>query len=516
MIVEKLYISESSSPMESIPDYDLEVMKSLVEQYGIESIINQMNDDNIKSLNEGHSYYGSSGGNYDRTGGSRVSGISGALQSLPSFLITTAICWPVSLLAAIGALSYRIQKNYQDKESWLNRLNPRFWVDYIATPSRDKCSSSSGGWNGNSSHKKDSSTFWEKTKSYLGIGGATAAGAATGTAAGAAIAAKKDGEDDDEYKEMTPEEIKSKDFKEYWFTLSNKEILRVRADSEEHAVMFVNMIIAYTKKTYDELNKKITMKGADCPRYTFYFNDGEMCYWTGPTKEQAYKEALKTRKELTDTFNRPYGGIVHMDDLSTPEIEGDVEISRTDKIPVPEQDKFLDISTTQPRRVDDAPKNLPKPVYRYEDLDQYRLHYANFYFNVPSSRESEAVEMIRELNHNNALIDKIYNNMVKRLDMYIVVMADGDRYYIPGDFPEDVKETAKALWKQKIAVIEHTLQSSYKEQFTRFFDVYHKLLTVIKKVEKTKAYNIQKGDEGHVVLVTTGEEPSEKGNTFKL
>jgi hypothetical protein len=132
MIIKPVYTTGSINK-KHIDEHDFMVLEYLVSEYGSDIV--------FESINEA-TYYGT-GGNFDRTGGSRVSGISGLLQSLPSLAITTAICWPVTLLAGLGALSYRIRKNYEDKDSWLNRLNPRFWVDYLATPSKDNSSSSS-------------------------------------------------------------------------------------------------------------------------------------------------------------------------------------------------------------------------------------------------------------------------------------------------------------------------------------------------------------------------------------
>ena len=124
MIIKPTYTTESIEE-QHIEDFDQMILESLVSRYGSDIV--------FQSINESHSYYGS-GGRFDRTGGSRVSGVSGLLQSLPSLAITTLICWPAVLLAGLGAISHRMREKYEDKNSWLNRLNPRFWVDYLATP----------------------------------------------------------------------------------------------------------------------------------------------------------------------------------------------------------------------------------------------------------------------------------------------------------------------------------------------------------------------------------------------
>ena len=132
MIIKPTYTTESIEE-QHIDVFDQMILESLVSRYGSDIV--------FQSINESHSYYGS-GGRFDRTGGSRVSGVSGFLQSLPSLAITTLICWPAVLIAGLGAISHRMREKYEDKNSWLNRLNPRFWVDYLATPHKSKSSSS--------------------------------------------------------------------------------------------------------------------------------------------------------------------------------------------------------------------------------------------------------------------------------------------------------------------------------------------------------------------------------------
>ena len=132
MIIKPTYTSTSINSS-TIEDFDKVVLEYLVSEYGSDII--------FQTLNEAQ-YYGT-GGNFNTTGGSNVSGISGFLQSIPSFALTAAVSWPVALLAGLGAITHRIRNKYEVRNSWLNRLNPGFWAEYLATPSKSKSSYSS-------------------------------------------------------------------------------------------------------------------------------------------------------------------------------------------------------------------------------------------------------------------------------------------------------------------------------------------------------------------------------------
>ena len=489
MIINKYQSSEKLNE-QTIESYDHEVLEYLVEQYG-EDIV-------FGTLNEAHTYYGA-GGRFDRTGGSRVHGISGALQSLPSLALTTLICWPVVLLAGLGALSYRFQKNYEDKNSWMNRLNPRFWVDYLANP-REKSSSSSSN--------KDKDGGWtQRVKNFLfGAGGAAA-----GVVAGKKLAKDSSTDEDPDY---TKEDVMNAAFVPYWITLSNGEILRVRADSEEHAMQMANMIIGYTTKPcYNVLNQKID---AGCPRYKFYFTDGEMCYWSAPTQKQAYNEALDTRKDLCDTMNKMMPGVIALDSLDEPKVDGKVEVVRGEHIELPQKDKFLNVTTVQPKREETVVKELPKPTYKYGSLENYRANYANFTLNVPAYKDGEAKDIVREFNSRNEIIENIYAMMDKKFDLYRVVMKDGDIYFIPGTGVNNVSNIAIALYNKKVEAIKAVLQDSAAEEYEDFLTDYASMLEKVRDVKPAnESYTIKKGDEAGLVKIVDKDEKVKYPN-FKL
>ena len=500
MIIKPVYTT-GSIHKKHIDDHDFMALEYLVSQYGSDIVFD--------SINEAHSYYGT-GGNFDRTGGSRVSGISGFLQSIPSLAITTAICWPVTLLAGLGALSYRFRENYEDKNSWLNRLNPRFWVDYLATPSKSKKSSSSYS-SSSSSNKSDKKSWKDRVKAALF--GAGAGGAVAGAAA---LAKDSSTDDNEEIKETAMNAI----FVPYWVTLSNGEVIRVKTDSEEHAKAMANMIVSYNRKpVYEALNYKIER---GCSRYKFIFDDGEVCYWAAPDQKQAYKEALESRTELCNIFNKVMPGFVVLEVLDKPKIEGKVEISK-ERIPVPEQNKFINITTTQPEKpVKEVKKELPKPTYKYGSLSNYKVTYANFLLNIPGYKEGEAMEITRLFNSHyaNDYIRDIYDNMDKRFDLYRVVMQDGDIYVIPGKTVNEVGRTGKDLYHAKVESIKEILQDAALDEYNNFLDEYGEFVDRVKDVKiidpaEFKDYNIKPGDYANIKKVVDKDE-IKKYPKFKL
>lgn len=487
MKIEKYYTSDSIQKP-SIEDCDKELLEYLIDQYGAESLFNTMNE---------ATYYGT-GGRFDYTGGSRVRGLSGAIQSIPSLAMTTAVFWPLALFLGVSALVYRFQKNFEDRNSWLNRLDPRFWVEYLATP-KDGKSSSPG---------KES--WMSRAKSALGKGLGTAASAAGGAVAGV-VAGKELTDDKEEKKEV----VMNAAFVPYWVTLSNGEILRVRADSEEHAKATANLILGYTKPVYEQLNQKIEQGN---PRYTFYFDDGEMCYWSAPSQAQAYKEALQTRTDLCKAMNNLSPKVTQLEDLSKPKVDGKVIVSRTEKIEIPQQGNFRNVTTNQPHREKEIVKELPKPVYKYGTLSNFRSTYANFLFNVPAYNEGEAKEIIRYINSKNRSIDRIYDRMNRKLDLYSVHMKDGDIYVIPGESINDVGNIALSLYDTKNEAIQKVLQDASLEEYEDFITDYGDRVRGVKNVkaiDPEKNYTFKKGDVATLIKIIDKDE-KEKYDNFKL
>jgi len=471
MIIELLKTSESLHNKE-ISEHDMLVIEELVEKYGCSPMFDTLNE---------VTYYGNDG-NFNRTGGSRVRRIGGALQSIPSLLISTAISWPATLISALGAISHRMRKKFEDKNSWMNRLDPRFWNDYLGTYHERE------GRKRNSSTNDNGRTWVDRAKTALF--GAGAAGA--GLLAGKALSDKDKAEAEES---LTKDAVVAAAFVPYWVTLSNGEILRFRASSPEDAKTLANMVIAYTKKPcYDTMNWGI--KNNNFKRYRFQFSDGEVCYWAASTKEKAYEQALTTRIDLCDQMNQINPDVVQLDNLEEPQIVGKVEVSK-EQIPVPEQNKFISVSTDKPEFKEDDKKKLPVPLYSYGILDHYKGGYANFILNFPATSSNDAVDIIRDFDHRNYAVEEVYDRMEKKLELFKVTMKDGDTYFIPADTENGASELANRIYMEKVNSVKKTLQGEARESYEEFLDEYGKMISGVKSVSKVspKDYTLKKGNQ---------------------
>lgn len=492
MKIVKHLTSESDNQKFEVPNYDMEIISYLVEKYGVESV--------VSNINEYDSYYGYGGGNFTKTGGSNTRGLRGLIKSIPSLGITTIVSWPAAVLAAIGALSYRFQKKYEQKNSFLNQLNPGYWAEYLATPGREK--------RDNKSAEKDGKTFGEKVKSALGIGGAAAAGAYAGS---------KLSKDDDG---IDPEELKNKDFKEYWVTLSNGEILRLRADNEENAKKMANAIIIQTKPVYDQLNMKLRDYPDTCVKYTFTFSDGEVCYWAGADgKKQAYREALKSRQDLCDVLNKTFPGLIVLDSLDVPVLVGTPIKKKGELIELPKPNTFLRISTVKPDvKVTGDAKTLKKPVYRFDRFDNCKISWRNFTFNIPYTKQADAEDFIHTFASNDSLLERIYLNVVKEEPIYGVVMPDGDKYVVAAYSSYDAAGIAAQIYNTKVRILQSMYKGVYRSDYDDFLDTYKAELTKGGRVRLLKDYNKDNFKKGHAlsVLVNEKDEPKEKSIKIEM
>ena len=509
MIIQPIYTSESLN-VPKIDDFDKEILEYLVSSYGSDLV--------VQSLNEGHrEKYG-----YDQTGGYKTSGLSGFAKSIPSFLLTSFISWPIALLTGVAALYNRFSRNFEDKNSWMNTLSPGYWTDYLghSRVSSSSSSSSKSSLFGSSKDKSETSWVDRVKQALLGAGGAA------GAAAGAALLAKDSSLDAaDSSTELDKDEAKSMlmnaVFVPYWVTLSNGEIIRVRADSEEHAKMMANLIIERTEKPcYDTMNARIE-KGM--PKYTFYFSDGEKCYWSAPTQKQAQKEALLTRKSLCDEMNKVMPGNVQIDDLDTPFLDGKVGVERGKKIELPEKDRFLAVTTNKPERRNTRVRHeLPKPVYKYGSFEHYRVGFGNFTINLPAYDYDEVKDVISLFNSRYAvsIIREIYRNMDQKADLYKVTMKDGDKYVVTSRNANGASSIGLKLYNAKVEALKKGLSDAAREEYDSFLLEYGDVLNNVQSVkplelEQGKEYKGRKRNEVIGVKVLK-DEKAVKQKTFTI
>ena len=419
--------------------------------------------DNIHyDINEARFYGSTSQYNFNRTGGAKQKGIGGFFKALPSFLITAAISWPMALLGAIGALSYRWQKRWEDDDAKRQMLLPQYWTDYLANRHDDKSSEKKDGVFG-----KLFGDDKDKNDKKNGNGAATTAVAAAGGAVAGGLLANKARE-----AKETPEQRKARSFPVYWVTLSNGEILRLRADSESNAKKAADTIIEYTRKPcYQPLNLKITAGG--CPRYKFYLDSGEIVYWSGATKKDAMKEAIETRKELCEIMNKEYPDLVHLDPLIVPTNAVKTETKKGEEIPLPVKGSFISVTTTMPDFY--AKKDNTRLLWEWGTLKQFKTSFfvfSSIFF--PSETEREAEKIVREFFEiNRRKIERLINDYNTSMKTFKVRFIDGDLYHIPALTESDARTLATEIHNNKYVVFDKGLVGTSKDDYDEIIKDFH-------------------------------------------
>jgi len=460
MIVEKIYSPENleNSP-KIIDDYDIAIVESLIEEYGEEEIIN--------ALNEGN-YWGRSGWTSHTGGGeSNVKGIGAVLQSIPSLAITTAIAWPVTLFAGIGALTHRIQQRWENKEAWRNRLMPGFWVDAIADPADT----------GKSYLHKAVSWPVDAVKGIskgalkmLGIGAAGAVGYEAAKKKGIIDKVKdwfkkKTGKDVEsatpedinkfvdsstgELLPFTPEEIKSLDFKEYFVTFTNGEVIRLLADTKENAKMEANYVIdtLTTKKVYKNMNAAIKTN-ENYNKYTVPFDNGEIAIVAATNEKEAIATATEQRKLLCNAINNGNKGLIFIEPLVVPKpIVEEISVD-SKEISIP---KVKNISETKPTVRKTSDEKMPNPLYKTDHLHHMCAAFAEFRFNYPAGNDTDAEQILFDtLGSSKSEIGEAYTNYQSKKDLFKITYGDGDVYVIASTSEYAAKEIADKIHANKI------------------------------------------------------------------
>jgi hypothetical protein len=249
----------------------------------------------------------------------------------------------------------------------------------------------------------------------------------------------------------------------YWVTLSNGEILRIRANSERNAKDAANIIIKYTKDTvYNQLNLKIS---GGCNRYKFYLDSGEIAYWSGITKKDAEEEAIQTRKELCEIMNKEYPDLMHLDPLAAPRGTVKTETKKGELIPLPEVNKFINVSTNCPdfkSKLDDS-----KPFWQWGSLKQFKTSF--FVFSsilFPAENEKEAEKITRAFYAvNKRLIDETINDYNEHKETYKIQFVDGDLYHIPGVTQSEAYNKAIEIHNNKYTIFEKILIGASKDNY---------------------------------------------------
>jgi len=470
MKIEMVYSPENleNSP-EMIEECDLLILEDLIETYGADAVFDALNEDG------NWSHFGNDWAiPYNKTAGgtSKVKGLGKLIQSIPSFAITAAISWPVAVFAGIGALSHRIQKRWEDHNSWRQRLIPGFWVDALGAPQGTS-----------TPHDIVAAPYRlsKKALKLLGIGAAGAVGYEAAKKKGIIdkikgyINKKKDGKDaakdastdssiagatpymsvpGEQEQLFTPEEVKSWDFKEYWVTLTNGEVIRVKTNTAENAKRMVAWLLGIlaASKYYKTVNAEIS--SGRKMKYTVPFDNGEVAIVAAQSEKDAIETAISQRKQFCDSLNKSCNGLIPLEPMAAGNVvKQDVVVKTSEKVKEPQ---IKDVLDHKPEKKEQNVGKLPKPLYKLNGLDHYKVRYSQFIFNYGAGDKNSAIDVFNGILKNEAkdLMTTIENNFEKYAKIYIIGFGDGDVYKIPNDSEFSAKEQAEKLHKVKMSVME--------------------------------------------------------------
>ena len=277
------YFCKGVKTLESLmSEEDINLLESLLEQYGETAINESVSNIVDNMLNEG---YGPSvadpkwsdnqtRGATDVGPKKRLRGLGGFVKTLPSMAISFLICPPLACIQLLGAVRHRMEKK------WLRKLfNSKTWLDFIANPSEKQ----------EELKQKMKDAFAEKTQYY-------------------------------------------------YTTLANGEILKVPAVNTLEAK---DMVLAITRKEliprYKDLDSSnshilkevsnngqvshepgisagqgsyiadtITYSDRECKMWAVKFSDGQCCYMFGPEgqRDELKKKAQESKKGIIDYYKK--------------------------------------------------------------------------------------------------------------------------------------------------------------------------------------------------------------------
>lgn len=438
-------------------------------------------------LNEDRYYMKNNNLDFNRTSGAKDGRLKGLLKSLPSLALTAVVSPPVAALAAVGALFYRWQKRWEDRDAKRQILNPAYWVDYLANPHES-----------DKKDKKDKTKDDDNSNTNTSNSTSTALAAGAGAVAGGLLADRLK-----KSRELTPEERKAAAFIVYWVTLSNGEILRVRALDEKGAKEITNNIIDILEEpVYGELNKKIRYGGF--PRYKFYLDTGEIVYWSASEKKDAVKEAFDTRGEICEILNREYPDLTKIDQMDLPKKVVRSEAKKGEMIDVPEKNKFI-ISRTKPDF--SKPEKTDRPFWKWGTLNHFKTSFAVFTkIAFPAEDEQDAEKIVREFYDSTRYeIGKILPMLNTTTKLFKINFVDGDIYHMPGKTQQEAVNLGNQFHEAKYKAIEKHMIGVNKEDYTELLDNYNKTsrgvnIKAVNKVSDTpETYSVK--NPKHVKLI---------------
>ena len=303
----------------------------------LEEVDNKDIEKYVESLNESGHWFGFGGAqSAGKTPGTTEKGIKGALNALPSAVISFLVCPPAAILALLGAVRARAEAR------WIkSRINPNRWLDFIATPKGVK----------------------EKVRDQV-------------------------------RKEM------AKKTQYYYTRLANGEILRVvGASTLEAKEMVMALEHKDIIPRYENWNKKLSLTNSDSDdtvsisasdtsnyiMWVIKFDNGEACYAFGKPdasdKEDIMEKAIESRKTMIKYFknihykdeesgerkSQHHSGIGTDDDeflklFTVPKIDDMIKISNPGSYKIIAKENYKEFSTPQTGKMEWSPNG--NVVYR--------------------------------------------------------------------------------------------------------------------------------------------------------
>lgn len=464
MIVENLY---DNQPVEKSIDCmeaeDLLLIEELANKYGVNGCFEILNEESEKF------YKSFSDSRFKRTGGYKQKGLGGVLQSIPSFVISAMISWPMTMLAALGAFSVRIQKRWADEDAWRNRLDPRFWADFTATPHGQSTPheivmapvnavkwgagalvAGAGAIAGSDKLKAAGQNIKNKAKEGYETAKAKIFGYKARTDSSLAADSSVVDEEPTDDEMLTKAEVKNLDFRPYWLTFDNGEVVKVRADNAKNAEEFGKLIITFlaAAKTYEAMNELIK-KGS--PKYTFWFNDGQVAYMVKETEKEATAQVINDRKNLCYQLNRSDDIKTKLDPMQAPSV-----IDRESQLgeEVKPMKKVKSVSAAPPPNGHVSKDRMPKPPYNYGKMKHYECKYRQFEFNIPGYEPENAVNVITKLNKECvSQFNDIEKSISVREPLFKFTFGDGDIYFISASDANKAQRSAIIIHKKKVELM---------------------------------------------------------------
>lgn len=273
-----------------VKESDKQYLKSLVEKYGTECVTNALLE---------YSYGGHTFDHRMRSAGQKgeYKGAKGLAVAVPSFLLCSLISPPTALILLMGAVANRVTARwYEQKNTILGALNPLSWAEYIATGNyRNNGNNDDNDFFGKKDDKKTNHRTPDK-KDFTDV--------STGEVTQDVI--------NQNLSDKDMEEIKKIQFK-YWFiTFDNNEVLKVMANDKTAAEYFGKSVIMYPlvlKRLGEQISSYEQYKSAMNAEYKVYkaiYSDGQVLYTIGKNEQEATNTAQAMIKGYAQGFDEGY------------------------------------------------------------------------------------------------------------------------------------------------------------------------------------------------------------------